>query len=120
MDESAYDYVCRTYPNVQECVKRDYVKQIVEHCLSDPLCDFKKIPLGWSVKEYENIIMDEAEHDAYMENPLGNELSESVVACSRCDSSRTFNIEKQTRSLDEPSTIITICYDCKHRQKYSG
>lgn len=117
-----YDFVCKTYPQLPEYIKLDYTKQIVDYCnkIKKKRYALKNIPVGWNTSLYTDIIQDEKEYDDYMENPLGSAISDSVVSCTKCKSSKTFNIEKQTRSLDEPSTIITICYDCKHRSKYSG
>lgn len=120
--KTEYDYICKNYPNVSEYIKLDYVKQIIDYYNNYPKkrYNMKTIPIGWNSNVFKNVILDENEYDAFMENPLGSEMYDSVVACSRCKSSKTFNIEKQTRSLDEPTTVITICYDCKHRSKYSG
>ena len=118
--KTEYEYIVQTYPNISEYQQLDYLKQIIDYYHKHTKDEFKEIPIGWNVELYQDIILDEQEYDDYMENPLGNAISDSVVSCKKCKSSRTFNIEKQTRSLDEPSTIITICYDCKHRSKYSG
>ncbi len=120
--KTEYDYICKNHPSVSEHTKLDYVKQIIDYYNNYPKkrYNMKTIPIGWNSDVFKNVILDENEYDAFMENPLGSEMYDSVVACSRCKSSKTFNIEKQTRSLDEPTTVITICYDCKHRSKYSG
>lgn len=120
---SEYAYVCQNHPDLDEYTKLDYLKQIIEiikETKTKRKPSLKKMSLGWSHPVFKQYILDEIEYDGYMENPLGSEMHDSVVTCSKCKSGKTFNIEKQTRSLDEPTTIITICYDCKHRQKYSG
>lgn len=120
--KSEYDFINKNYPNVSECTKIDYLKQILDYYskVKRKRYTLKNIPLGWNAEIFKTHILDEIEYDNFMENPLGGEMTDSVVSCSKCKSSKTFNIEKQTRSLDEPTTIITICFDCKHRQKYSG
>ncbi len=122
MYKTEYDFISTTYQDIDEYTKLDYLKQILDYYYTYPKkrYNLKTIPVGWNTKLYKDVILDEIEYDSYMENPLGNEMSDSVVSCSKCGSSKTFNIEKQTRSLDEPTTIISICYECKHRQKYSG
>lgn len=119
-----WEYITTKYTNLDNNTRLDYLKQIISYYNlyskkynKKLLC---KIPVGWNTPQYKQYILEENEYDEYMDNPLGNEIHDSVVSCSKCGSNKTFNIEKQTRSLDEPSTIISICYDCKHRQKYSG
>ncbi len=120
--KSEYDFINKNYPNISEYTKIDYLKQILDYYskVKRKRYTLKNIPLGWNADIFKTHILDEIEYDNFMENPLGGEMTDSVVSCSKCKSSKTFNIEKQTRSLDEPTTIITICFDCKHRQKYSG
>lgn len=120
--KTEYDFINKNYPNVSEYTKIDYLKQILDYYdkVKRKRYTLKNIPLGWNADIFKTHILDEIEYDNFMENPLGGEMTDSVVSCSKCKSSKTFNIEKQTRSLDEPTTIITICFDCKHRQKYSG
>lgn len=119
-----YEYIVDKYPQLNQYQHLDYLKQIISYYETYKKKYNKKmlhkIPVGWNVACFKPYILEEIEYDEYMENPLGNEMHDSVVSCSKCGSNKTFNIEKQTRSLDEPSTIITICYDCKYRQKYSG
>lgn len=120
-----YEYLCSKYKQSSEEERIDFLKQIVAYYETANKVKgnkrvFSKIPIGWNASIFKNYILEEKEYDEYMENPLGNEMHDSVVPCIKCGSSKTFNIEKQTRSLDEPSTVITICYTCKHRHKYSG
>lgn len=120
--KNEYEFINKTYPHVSEFIKIDYLKQIIDYYnkYKKKRYNLKNIQLGWNVDLYKTFILDEIEYDSFMENPLGSEMTDSVVSCNKCGSSKTFNIEKQTRSLDEPTTIITICYECKHRHKYSG
>lgn len=116
-----YQYINKKYPNIPYDIKIDYVKQLISHRKkTGKKTPYGKISVGWNAQLFKNYIIEETEQDEFLENPLGNEIYESVVNCLKCGSSKTFNIEKQTRSLDEPTTVITLCYDCKHRQKYSG
>lgn len=116
-----FQYISKKYPNISTDLQQDYIKQLVSHRKkTGKKTPFGRIPLGWNCSLFHNYILEEQEQDDFFENPLGSEVYESVVSCLKCGSSKTFNIEKQTRSLDEPTTVITICYNCKHRQKYSG
>ncbi len=121
------DYIRQSFPNADPAVQCDYVYQLVSYqrTLKSKKAkarrpDFSKVLVGWNSAVFTQAILEEEEQDTYFENPMASQLSDSVVPCSKCGSTKTFNIERQTRSLDEPTTIITICYACKHRHKYSG
>jgi DNA-directed RNA polymerase subunit M/transcription elongation factor TFIIS len=43
------------------------------------------------------------------------ELSEGVLICKKCQSQKIFSFSKQTRSMDEPTTIFALCSNCKNR-----
>lgn len=105
-----------TYPHVDADVQMDYAMQIVSARISG----VESKTVGWASTVFRPHVDEEREQDDYFEDPMASRMHDSVVACSKCGSSKTFNIEKQTRSLDEPSTVITICYECKHRSRYSG
>lgn len=115
-----FAYIQKKYPNLPEDVQIDHVKQIVSGRQTRKSVTIGRIPVGWNTSHFKQYIEEEYEQDEFFENPMGSEMHESVVSCNKCNSNKTFNIEKQTRSLDEPTTIITICYNCKHRSKYSG
>lgn len=115
-----FGYVQKKYPNLSEDVQIDYVKQIVSARQTRKTVSIGRLQVGWNSSQFKQYILEEYEQDEFFENPMDSEMHESVVSCNKCGSGKTFNIEKQTRSLDEPTTIITICYNCKHRSKYSG
>lgn len=115
-----FQYIEKKYPTLPKEIQADYVKQIISTRQTRLKTPIGRIPIGWNTSLFKTYIVEEFEQDEFFENPMGSEMHESVVACNKCGSHKTFNIEKQTRSLDEPSTIITICYNCKHRSKYSG
>lgn len=115
-----YSYIQKKYPNLAQDIQIDYVKQIISGRQTRKSVSIGRIPVGWDSKNFKQYILEEYEQDEFFEDPMGSEMHESVVSCNKCGSGKTFNIEKQTRSLDEPTTVITICYNCKHRSKYSG
>lgn len=43
------------------------------------------------------------------------ELSDGVLTCKKCQSQKIFSFSKQTRSMDEPTTIFALCSNCKNR-----
>jgi DNA-directed RNA polymerase subunit M/transcription elongation factor TFIIS len=43
------------------------------------------------------------------------ELSDGVLTCRKCQSQKIFSFLKQTRSMDEPTTIFALCSNCKNR-----
>jgi len=43
------------------------------------------------------------------------ELSDGVLTCKKCQSQKIFAFSKQTRSMDEPTTIFALCSNCKNR-----
>lgn len=113
-------YIKKKYPTLSADVQFDYVKQIISGRQTKKSVSIGRIPVGWNTSHFKQYILEEFEQDEFFENPMDAEMHESVISCNKCGSNKTFNIEKQTRSLDEPTTIITICYTCKHRSKYSG
>jgi DNA-directed RNA polymerase subunit M/transcription elongation factor TFIIS len=40
------------------------------------------------------------------------EIEEGLYACKFCHSKRTFTVDKQRRSADEPTSVILNCLDC--------
>lgn len=132
--EAEYKFICEQFPTItNDFILIDYVKDLIqyfspnggnkhrlyrEQTQKSMKQALQKIHFNSDI--YTFYVSREQEYDSFIENPFGNNIVDSVVACSKCKSKQTFNIEKQTRSLDEPTTIITICFICKHRQKYSG
>jgi hypothetical protein len=58
------------------------------------------------------------EEDDFIENPF--QVEEGVLECYKCGSKRTISYTKQTRSADEPASVIATCINCKNKWVYSG
>jgi DNA-directed RNA polymerase subunit M/transcription elongation factor TFIIS len=54
--------------------------------------------------------------DIFRNKPL---LGQGLYKCSRCGSNDTEDMEKQTRSADEPMTIFVTCKACGHKFKFN-
>jgi DNA-directed RNA polymerase subunit M/transcription elongation factor TFIIS len=80
--------------------------------------DVKAGAVGWKSPTYNDIEKKIIEFDDYLVKPF--EVVEGVSECSKCHSKKTWSVQKQTRSSDEPMTTFTNCVDCGHRWSYSG
>ena len=47
----------------------------------------------------------------------GEMLKASLFTCGRCKSIKTTSTQKQTRSADEPMTVLVFCMNCGNRWK---
>jgi DNA-directed RNA polymerase subunit M/transcription elongation factor TFIIS len=72
----------------------------------------------WKSFIYKNISEKIQEYDDYIVNPF--EVVEGVTECPKCRGLKTWSVQKQTRSSDEPMTTFSMCVDCKFRWTYSG
>ena len=75
----------------------------------------KKGDIGFQHPSLENIRMEFAEQDDFLENPP--EVEEGVMECKRCQSKRTFSFSKQTRRSDESATVFIRCSNCSFMYK---
>ena len=73
----------------------------------------KKGKLGWNHKIYDEYRRIQQEQDEYLTRPI--EVEDGVIQCinSTCNSYKVFSRPMQTRSADEPTTIIAQCSVCK-------
>jgi len=78
----------------------------------------KEGKIGWKSPTYDQVADRMAEFDEYLAKPF--EVVEGVVECGKCHSKRTWSVQKQTRSSDEPMTTFTRCVECGHQWAYSG
>jgi DNA-directed RNA polymerase subunit M/transcription elongation factor TFIIS len=72
---------------------------------------------------YESLIYQQEkkkieEYDDYLVCPF--EVVSGVIVCGKCNSDKTWSVQKQTRSADEPMTTFSKCNDCGHSWAYSG
>lgn len=78
----------------------------------------KKGKVGWKSPSYDDVTARLDEHDDYLVTPF--EVVEGVVDCPKCGGSKTWSVQKQTRSSDEPMTTFSCCVTCGHKWRYSG
>ena len=73
----------------------------------------KKGKLGWYHKIYDEYRRMQEEEDEYIMTPP--EVEDGVIQCinTKCNSYKVFSRATQTRSADEPTTIIAQCSVCK-------
>ena len=86
--------------------------------LQEVLKDIKGGRLGWKGPIYDDISQKIQEFDEYLVKPF--EVVEGVIQCGKCGSKRTWSVQKQTRSSDEPMTTFSRCVDCGNNWTYSG
>jgi len=101
--------------NCDETSKKRILYQIVGDILSGNANEEK---YGWEHSCYDNIRKQMDEYEAYLIKPF--DVVEGVVECSKCKSRKTWSIQKQHRSADEPMTTYSTCVDCGHEFRYSG
>lgn len=102
-------------------VAEDYVLQILSNKYTmKHISKFRltTLKLGWGDPMFAEIVQDQEEQDEFMVNPYN--IADGVSVCKKCKSTKTYNVERQSRSLDEPSTVTTVCTACGHRSRYSG
>lgn len=80
--------------------------------------EVSKGKIGWKSSTYDDISQKMEEFDDYLVNPF--EIVQGVSQCEKCGSKRTWNVQKQTRSSDEPMTTFSRCVDCGNSWSYSG
>lgn len=74
--------------------------------------------IGWKSPTYDSISDRIDEFDEYLAKPF--EVVEGVVECLKCHSKKTWSVQKQTRSSDEPMTTFSRCVECGHQWSYAG
>ncbi len=82
------------------------------------LSQIKDGKIGWKSSIYDDISAKLDEYDEYLVIPF--DVVEGINQCPRCKSKRTWNIQKQVRSSDEPMTTFSRCVDCGYNWSYSG
>lgn len=101
------------------------IYQYIGFILSNPsqykayLGEIKTGKIGWKSATYDNAKKSLEERDSYTENPF--EVSEGVVECSKCGSTKTFSFQKQLRSGDEGMTTFFKCMEpgCRTKGRYN-
>lgn len=80
--------------------------------------NLKNKRIFWQAPDFDNVAERIKEHDNYIVTPF--EVVDGVVTCNKCGSNRTWSVQRQTRSSDEPMTTFSKCADCGHQQVYAG
>lgn len=70
----------------------------------------KNDQLLWSHPTFDNEKIKIEEENEFMVCPY--ELSEGALECGQCGSKKIFSKTKQTRSMDEPTTVFARCSEC--------
>ena len=86
--------------------------------LVQTLNEIKSNKLEWNSNVYENVSERIEEFDNYLVHPF--EVVEGVTSCPKCHNKKTWSIQKQTRSSDEPMTTFSRCVDCGYEWSYAG
>jgi len=80
--------------------------------------DVKNGLVGWKSSTYESVAKRIEELDDYLVKPF--EIAEGVVECGKCHSKKTWSVQRQTRSSDEPMTTFSRCVECGNQWVYNG
>lgn len=86
--------------------------------MRDVLKSLKNGKIGWKSDIYDSVRTKIEEYDDYLLKPF--EVVEGVVQCGKCQSKKTWSVQKQTRGGDEPMTTFSRCVECGHQWSYSG
>jgi hypothetical protein len=86
--------------------------------MKDTLNHVKAGEIGWNDPCYRNVADKLKEHDDYLVKPF--DIAEGVTQCLKCGSKKTWSVQRQTRSSDEPMTTFSRCVDCGHQWSYAG
>jgi len=77
--------------------------------------DAKERKIGWKSPTYDAVSARLQEHDDYIVRPF--EVVEGVTECGKCGSRKTYSVQKQVRSSDEPMTTFSRCVECGNSWK---
>lgn len=86
--------------------------------LNEVLTEVKNNKLGWECSTFDPMSVKLQEQDDFILMPF--EIVEGVVKCSKCQSKKTFSVQRQTRGGDEPMTTFSTCVECGNNWVYSG
>jgi DNA-directed RNA polymerase subunit M/transcription elongation factor TFIIS len=117
-------YIYRSSPSEDWDTYIWFIYQIIGALIADKtrmkkiLKAVKKGRVGWKSPVYDEVKERLDEHDSYIVTPF--EVADGVVECPKCHKSRTWSIQKQTRSSDEPMTTFSKCVECGNEWTYSG
>lgn len=84
-----------------------------EDKLSQAIEYLKKDQLLWSHPTFDIEKKKIEEENDFMVCPY--EISEGVLTCGKCRCKKIFSFSKQTRSMDEPTTVFALCSECGNK-----
>jgi DNA-directed RNA polymerase subunit M/transcription elongation factor TFIIS len=87
----------------------DEEKKMLEN-MSKAISYLKKNKLLWSHDSFSKEQKKIEEENDFMVCPY--EISEGVLTCKKCKCRKIFSYTKQTRSMDEPTTVFAFCSEC--------
>lgn len=82
--------------------QKDVLQKVIMYLKNDQLL--------WSNPTFDDAKLKIEEENEFMVCPY--ELSEGVLECGQCGSKKIFSFTKQTRSMDEPTTVFALCSEC--------
>jgi DNA-directed RNA polymerase subunit M/transcription elongation factor TFIIS len=109
-NHSDEDYLTAIYQIVGMLVEKQDLK-VIDSMIKDN-------KFLWNNPCYEKIAVALEEHDDYILSPF--DVVDGVVQCPKCKNNKTWSVQKQVRSCDEPMTTFSICVTCGHKWRYSG
>lgn len=86
--------------------------------MKSTLKEVKKGKIGWNSTTYDNIRAKLDEHDDYIVTPF--EVVDGVLSCPKCHGTKTWSVQRQQRSCDEPMTTFSKCVNCGNSWAYAG
>jgi DNA-directed RNA polymerase subunit M/transcription elongation factor TFIIS len=81
--------------------------------LSKAIEYLKKDQLLWSHPTFDIEKKKIEEENDFMVCPY--EILEGVLMCKKCGCKKIFSFSKQTRSMDEPTTVFALCSECGNK-----
>ena len=110
-DNTTYQFLKAVYPTVNDenrfVLQEIYNLRNNERALKEILISGKDLELQLDIyKKYQ------AENVKRLETLAEIPGSSKGPICKNCDSDNTSVSSKQTRSLDEPETVMFICFNC--------
>lgn len=81
--------------------------------LYENLWNEKEIDDVWKLDSFSKFKQCEDEYEKYIITPY--EVSEGVLQCNKCKSTKIFSYSSQVRSGDEPMSVFAMCSNCQHK-----
>jgi DNA-directed RNA polymerase subunit M/transcription elongation factor TFIIS len=98
-----YEILCMINDPKNE--REDKLSKAIEYLKNDQLL--------WSNPTFDVEKKKIEEENDFMVCPY--EISEGVLTCGKCGCKKIFSFSKQTRSMDEPTTVFALCSECGNK-----